>query len=180
MTAAADMAICFRPVTAADLPLLADWIARPHWQDWWGEPEAELGYVRDMIAGIDTTCRPFIMELDGEPLGYIQAWQVGCEQTPESAVDSPWLMALPADAIGIDLSIADASQLSRGIGSAAIRRFVAMLREEGHRHFIIDPDAANTRAVAAYRKAGFRPVPALEGRTEGVLIMQYQQDSSSK
>ena len=49
-----------------------------------------------------------------------------------------------------------------------------MLRAEGHETIIIDPDPANTRAVRAYEKAGFRPIPALEGRTgEDVLVMQH-------
>jgi len=55
-----------------------------------------------------------------------------------------------------------------------------MLRAEGHMTIIIDPDPANGRAVAAYRKAGFRPVPYLEGRTPGVLIMQFHAEDASK
>ena len=31
----------FRPVTDADIPLLRDWRARPHVQQWWGAPELE-------------------------------------------------------------------------------------------------------------------------------------------
>lgn len=169
-------AITFRPVTAADLPMLGEWMSRPHWQEWWGVPETELGYVRDMIEGRDTSCRPLLFSLDGEPAGYIQVWRVVPHQTPEWAQDSPWLMQVPADAVGVDLSLADGETLSRGIGSTVLRRFVSTLLAEGQRTILIDPDPANARAVAAYRKAGFRPVADLEGRTPGVLIMQFQQD----
>jgi aminoglycoside 6'-N-acetyltransferase len=168
--------IAFLPVTLADLPMLGEWMARPHWQEWWGDPETELGYVRDMVTGVDATCRPFIFTLDGGPAGYIQVWKIGPHQIPEWADDNPWLMELPSDAVGVDLSLADGERLARGIGSAVLRRFIAMLLAEGHRTIIIDPDPANGRAVAAYRKAGFRPVPHLEGRTEDVLIMQFQPD----
>ncbi len=171
--------IAFAPVTLADLPMLGDWMTRPHWRDWWGDPETELGYVRDMVQGVDTTCRPFIFSLDGEPAGYIQVWDLGPHQTPEWADENPWLMELPADAAGVDLSLADGARLSQGIGSAVLRRLVAMLRAEGRETIIIDPDPANGRAVAAYRKAGFRPVPHLEGRTEGVLIMQFHPEDAS-
>ena len=27
----------FRPLQAADLPMLHGWLARPHWTEWWGE-----------------------------------------------------------------------------------------------------------------------------------------------
>ena len=48
-----------------------------------------------------------------------------------------------------------------------------MLRAQGRETIIIDPDPANLRAVRAYEKAGFRPVPALGDRTDKVLIMQH-------
>ena len=32
----------FRPVTEADFPLLADWLAAPHVAQWWGDPEQGL------------------------------------------------------------------------------------------------------------------------------------------
>lgn len=166
--------IAFVPVTVDDLPMLADWLNRPHWAQWWGDdPQTELGYIRAMAEGRDTT-RAYLFHLDGVPSGYIQVWLIGPHQTPEWATDNPWLMELPADAVGVDLSIADGNSLSRGIGSTVLRAFVAMLRDEGHTNIIIDPDPENGRAVAAYRKAGFRPVPHLEGRTHGVLIMQHE------
>ncbi len=82
-------------------------------------------------------------------------------------------MALPAETLGIDLSFADPAKLSKGLGSRALRLFAEGLWRDGHRSLIIDPDPKNLRAVAAYRKAGFRPVPELEGRTDGVLIMKF-------
>ena len=43
--------IGFRPVERDDYALLADWLQRAHWREWWGEPETELGYIRDMVEG---------------------------------------------------------------------------------------------------------------------------------
>lgn len=169
------MEIGFCPVTPDDLPMLGSWIARPHWQEWWGDPEEEVGRIRDMVEGRDTT-RPFIIELDGVPSGYIQYWFVGHHQNVRWLNDHPWLAELPPEAVGIDLSIADAARLAQGIGSAALAAFARRLQGEGHRTIVIDPDRANERAVHAYAKAGFRPVPDLEGRTGDVLIMQYHPD----
>lgn len=169
--------VAFRPVTADDLPMLADWLARPHWREWWGDPKTELGYIRDMVEGRDT-CQPFIFHLRGEPTGYIQVWAIGLHQTPEWAADSPWLMELPADAVGVDLSIASEAHLSRGTRSFVLRVFAEELARRGHTTIIIDPDPANVRAVRAYHKAGFRPIARLEGRTEDVLIMQFHKDAN--
>lgn len=156
--------------------MLAQWISSPHWQAWWGPTETEIGYVRDMIEGRDTT-RPFIFEVEGVPTGYIQAWDIGLHQTEEWVKDNPWLLDLPSDAVGVDLSIGPEDKLSQGVGSTVLKNFAQNLARDGHRTIIIDPDPANTRAVRAYSKAGFRPVPHLQGKTPGVLIMQYQSDA---
>ncbi|NNU79038.1 acetyltransferase [Halovulum dunhuangense] len=164
--------IRFRPVTATDLPLLAEWMAAPHWREWWGEPETELGYIRDMIEGRDTT-RPFLFDIDGVPTGYIQVWRPADNRIEPWLSDAPWIAWLPDDAVGVDLSIGPAESLSRGIGSAVLRAFVARLRAEGHRFIVIDPDPTNTRALRAYEKAGFRPIPEYLGRTGDCLLMQH-------
>jgi len=168
--------IGFLPVEPQHYPLLEQWLNAPHMREWWGEPEAELGYIRDMVEGRDTT-RPFLILLAGEPVGYIQYWFIGHHQNEEWVGEHPWLKELPMDTIGVDLSIGVPEKLSQGIGSAALRAFVNKLIDEGRQTIIIDPDPANMRAVRAYRKAGFRPIPHLEGRTGDVLIMQYDRSS---
>ena len=164
--------IGFRPVTAADLPLLARWLETPHWRQWWGEPETELGYIRDMVEGRDTT-EPWLFTLDGREAGYIQVWYVDDSRTPDILAETPWVAELPADAVGVDLSIGEAADLSRGIGTAALTAFVAQLRAKGHQRIVIDPDAENGRACRAYEKAGFRPLAHLAGRTGEALIMEH-------
>ncbi|MBO6717129.1 MAG: GNAT family N-acetyltransferase [Rhizobiaceae bacterium] len=164
--------IAFRPVTPDDYPVLRDWLKRPHMREWWGDPEEELGFIVDMVEGRDTT-RPFIILLAGDAIGYIQYWHIGHHQNETWVKDNPWLMEFPADAVGVDLSIGDPDRLSKGIGTAALRAFTGMLREQGFETIIIDPDPDNGRAVRAYEKAGYAPVPHLKGRTEGVLLMQH-------
>lgn len=168
----------FRPVAAHDLPLLAAWLTRPHWREWWGDPDIELGYVRDMIEGRDPSF-PYIFWFLGEPAGYIQYWNIGLHQTPEWTEDNPWLMELAPQTVGVDLSIAHEANLSKGMGSSALRHFAEALFAHGHSSIIIDPDPANGRAVRAYSKAGFRPVPHLNGRTDGVLIMQFHPETDA-
>jgi aminoglycoside 6'-N-acetyltransferase len=164
--------IAFLPVQPEHYPLLRAWLAEPHMRQWWGEPEEELSLIRGMVEGRDTT-RPFLIALDGRPVGYIQYWFIGHHQNESWIKDHPWLALLPSETIGVDLSLGDPDNLSKGIGSAALAAFVRMLREEGHDTIIIDPDPDNARAVRAYAKAGFRPIPQLEGRTGDVLIMQH-------
>jgi aminoglycoside 6'-N-acetyltransferase len=164
--------IGFIPVQAEHVPLLRQWLNEPHIREWWGDPDEELGFIRDMVDGRDTT-RPFLVTLDQVPIGYIQYWFIGHHQNEQWIKDHPWLAELSSDTIGIDLSIGRPELLSKGIGSAALTAFVASLREQGYANVIIDPDRSNVRAVRAYMKAGFRPVPNLHEQTGDVLIMQH-------
>ncbi|ARP99028.1 GNAT family N-acetyltransferase [Pseudorhodoplanes sinuspersici] len=169
--------IGFVPVAADHYPLLRRWLAEPHLREWWGDPEEELGFIRDMVDGRDTT-RPFLITLDGDPVGYIQYWFIGHHQNEQWIKDHPWLTELPAETIGVDLSIGSPDKLSQGIGSTALAAFVAGLRNQGYSTIIIDPDRNNARAVRAYMKAGFQPLPHLHGQTGDVLIMQHDPDAT--
>ena len=165
--------IGFTPVALEHYPLIRAWLELPHVRQWWGDPDEELGHIKDMVEGRDTT-RPFLMTIEGRPVGYIQYWFIGHHQNETWIKDHPWLEELPSETVGVDLTIGDPALLSRGIGSEVLRRFVATLRELGHDTIIIDPDPANVRAVRAYEKAGFVPIPDLLGRTgDDVLIMQH-------
>ena len=167
--------IAFRPVTAADYSLLLGWLRAPHVREWWGDPAEELDQIRGMVEGRDTT-RPYIIELAGRPVGYVQAWFV--DDNRAYAAEHPWIDELPPGTVGVDLSIGDPALLSHGVGSAALAAFTALLRADGHETIVIDPDPTNLRAVRAYAKAGFRPIPALEGRSGGALIMQHHPEAT--
>jgi RimJ/RimL family protein N-acetyltransferase len=172
-----DYAIRFEPMMTDHLPMMRTWLEQTHVREWWGDPETEIADITRMIEGRDAT-RPFIFHVDGTPTGYIQFWFIGPHQTDEWTKENPWLMALPSDAVGVDLSIGEADKLSQGIGSAVLHAFVGKLRDEGHRNITIDPDPRNARAVRAYEKAGFRPIPHLPERTPGILIMQHHLNAS--
>lgn len=165
--------ITFRSVSIDDLPMLHEWLQRPHWREWWGDPQEELAHIRDMVEGRDST-KPFIFRLDGKDKGYIQVWYIKDQQGTEFARDYPWLEELPADAVGVDLSIAAPEDLSKGLGTMVLQAFVRKLRQDGYQRIVIDPDPANLRAVRAYRKAGFQEIEALLGRTGDSLLMELK------
>lgn len=174
-----DPTIAFEPVTPAHYPLLRRWLHKPHWRQWWGDPATEFGHIVDMVEGRDGS-HPFVFTSGKEPKGYIQYWHIGLHQTEEWSRDNPWLMALDADTVGVDLSIGEESDLGCGLGSTTLAAFAARLRLQGHDKIIIDPDPANHRAIRAYVKAGFAPVPSLIGKGFDVLIMQHIKNPDHK
>ncbi|WP_425416568.1 GNAT family N-acetyltransferase [Oricola indica] len=119
--------IAFAAMTPADYPMLQHWLENPPMNEWWGDPA-----------------------------GYIQYWSVGNEVDSGHGAEAPWLLELPRTAVGVDLSLGRPELLGRGIGTAVLRAFLARLFAEGHETVVIDPDEANSRAIRAYEKVGFR------------------------
>jgi aminoglycoside 6'-N-acetyltransferase len=139
-------AYSFRPFAKKDLPLLAKWLAEPHMAKWWGDKDEELAEIAGHIDSISV--EPFIAELNGKAIGYIQSYDPHME-------DSHPCQDQPFGTLGIDLSIGVPELIGKGHGPRMIEAFVAMLFEEGCPRVIIDPDPDNKAAIRAYEKAGF-------------------------
>lgn len=135
----------FRPMNAADLPLIRRWLALPHVLEWWGDPEEQYGLVSGDLD--EPAMDQYIVAAAGSPLGYLQcydltAWNSGFGPQPPGTR-------------GIDQFIGEPGMIGRGHGSALIRAFVDDRLRNGTPRIVTDPDPANLRAVRAYEKAGF-------------------------
>ena len=137
----------FRPVAEDDLPMLGVWLERSHVAEWWDDEDDKLAEIRGAMAEAST--QPFIVELDGRPIGYIQCYDPHLEE------DHPY-QDQPKGTLGIDQFIGEPELVGIGHGSRLIAAFVAGLFRQGAPRVIIDPDPANARAISAYEKAGFK------------------------
>jgi len=126
--------------------MLAEWFMTPHLVEWWGDPDASLADVRKAIASDST--QPFIVELDGRAVAYLQCYD------PYREDGHPY-RDQPPGTLGFDLSIGPDDLLGAGHGSAMLRQAVEDRFDAGMPRAIIDPDPKNLRAIRAYEKAGF-------------------------
>jgi RimJ/RimL family protein N-acetyltransferase len=158
----------FRPLEMADLPMLHEWMSRPHWTEWWG-PAPTLAEVRTEYGAWiadPAMVRPHIALLDGNPLGYIQSY------IAMGSGGGWWAQETDPGVRGIDQSIANAAQLNRGLGTAMVRAFVKKLFEDPQVTRIqTDPDPSNARAIRCYEKAGFRAVGQVQTPDGQALLM---------
>ncbi len=162
-------AFVFRPLAPTDLPLLFDWLSRPHVAEWWGAPstraeiEADYGPV---IAGRDPTqCR--IAEREGRPIGFIQAYVVA------GSGGGWWPDETDPGARGIDQFLADADSLNRGLGRRMLRAFVDTLFADPAVTVVqADPSPDNTRAIRCYGAAGFESVGVVDTPDGPALLMR--------
>ena len=150
------LALRFRPVQRDDLPLLHEWLQRPHVKRWWTDRETYDEVVArylPAIEGSDPTDLHLAL-LDERPIGFLQTYLVA---------DYPDHAATVGDedgAAGVDLLLADEELTGRGIGSEMLRRYVEeiVFARPQTRCCVADPEAENTASVRAFEKAGFRVV----------------------
>jgi aminoglycoside 6'-N-acetyltransferase len=145
-SAAADYGYRFRDLAAADLPMLAGWLAEPHVVQWWGNPAESLAEIADAIT--DRATRPMIVELQGEPIAYLQ------EYDPHMEPGHPY-RDQPVGTLGLDLTIGRSELVGVGHGSAILRQHADGRLRGGVPRLVIDPHPDNARAIRAYEKAGF-------------------------
>ena len=169
MPARDERVIDFRPLTPADLPMLHEWLQRPHVAAWW-QPTPTLEELAEehapAFAGVAYHA-PYVVLLDGAPAGYVQSYDAVA-----SHADGWWLDEHDPGVRGIDQFIADESLLGRGLGSCMVRRFVELLfRDPAVTRIQTDPDPRNARAIRCYEKAGFRAHGIVETPDGPALVM---------
>jgi aminoglycoside 6'-N-acetyltransferase len=151
----------FRPVAPDDFDLLATWLRQPHVHAWWQDTEP---FDTDDLA--DPRVAMMIVEHQGRPFAYMQDYDV-------HGWEAHHFGYLPAGSGGIDQFIGDPGMIGLGHGPAFIRQRVATLFAAGAPAIGTDPHPKNARAIAAYRKAGFR-VAGPEEATEWGLVIRME------
>lgn len=137
-----------RRADSSDASALMVVLSDPEVARWWGKPDAEA-LKRDLL---DEEVVTFAIEVDGEVAGLIQYSEENDPMYRHAGIDialvTPWL--------------------GRSFGVDALRTLARYLFEErGHHRLTIDPASANERAIASYRKVGFRPVGVMRRYERG-------------
>lgn len=156
-------AYSFRPMTAADLPLVQRWLQQPHVVEWWGDPDEQYRLVSGDLD--EPAMDRFIVSIGGRDFGYIQCYDL-----------SDWnsgFGAHPKGTRGIDQFIGEPDMVDRGHGSAFIRAFIERTLANGAPRVVTDPDPVNERAVRAYEKAGFARA-GLVDTPDGIALLMVR------
>jgi aminoglycoside 6'-N-acetyltransferase len=133
-----------------DAPFIAEWTHDSAVHRWWGGRELT---VEEVLAKYTGRRAPEVVSYviceQGRAMGYAQAWQ-------------------RTDGFGLDMFIAAGAQ-GRGLGPLAARALAEELHAAGWVPLTVDPALDNTRAIRAWRSAGFVATgePADDG---GVLV----------
>jgi RimJ/RimL family protein N-acetyltransferase len=158
----------FRRVTEDDVPMIHEWLHRPHVAEWWA-PTPSLEEVRAEFVGDsrdDPPVRAYIASLSGEPIGFIQSY------VASESGDGWWPDEKDPGVVGTDQYLADADRLNQGLGTAMVRAFIEKLfGDPAVTRIQTDPDPTNARAIRCYEKAGFRRVCEVDTPDGRALLM---------
>lgn len=150
--------LTLRPMVEEDIPMLHDWLNRPHIAAWWGGDaarpsleETRAHYLPRLLAEERVT--PYIALLGPTPVGYAQSYVV------LGSGGGWWEEETDPGVRGIDQSLADPRLLGQGLGTRLVSTLVNLLfADPAVTRIQTDPAPDNLRAIRCYEKAGFRRV----------------------
>ncbi len=164
-------ALTLRPLREADLPMLHDWLNRPHLVQWWGGEAARPSLAQVLAeyapaALAQDRVTPYIAVLGNTPIGYAQSY------VALGSGGGWWEEETDPGVRGIDPSLADPALLGQGLGTRLVRTLVAQLfADPAVTRIQTDPSPDNGRAIRCYEKAGFRAVRVVETPDGPALYM---------
>ena len=141
-------------MTEHDLAMLYEWLNRSHIVEWWGGEEA-----RPTLADVQEQCKRFSARVR-HSIHCNAEWRADCYAQSYVALgsgDGWWEEETDPGVRGIDQSLANASQLGKGLGTKLVRALVELLFNDPEVTKIqTDPSPSNLRAIRCYEKAGLR------------------------
>lgn len=165
-----DGPVALRPLTPNDADLLLRWLTDTRNLAYWEGPHEVFSPARiqDDFYEDEWNASRCIIEYEGQPIGYVQAYQLDGELFDEYEYPRR-----DGKVFGIDQFIGEPELWGRGIG----RRFITLLCGWLHGHcgaqaVVLDPHADNPRAIRCYEACGFRKVKFLPRHEmhDGVLV----------
>jgi aminoglycoside 6'-N-acetyltransferase len=141
--------VTLRRTGPGDVDRLLEILREPEVHAWWGNYDAER--VRSELVEPEEEV-VYAVEAGGELIGAVQYSEETEPDYRYAAIDvflsTPWQ--------------------GQGLGTEALRLLARHLVEErGHHRLTIDPAVANTRAIRAYERVGFRPVGVMRQYERG-------------
>lgn len=170
--AATNDLVTLRLMTEHDIPMLHDWLNRPHIVEWWGGERPTLAQVRNKYLPrimAQKCVTPYIAALGQRPIGHAQSY------IALGSGDGWWEEETDPGVRGIDQSLSEATELGKGLGTKLVATLVDFLfRDPAVTKIQTDPAPTNLRAIRCYEKAGFRQVRRIVTPDGPAIYMLYE------
>lgn len=166
--------ITFRPLAAADFPMLTRWLAQPHVRRFAQKTPMSL---QDVTAKYGPRVRgeqPLVCHIacdDDVPFGYLQAYR------NRDWPDYAQVMGHD-DGVSLDLHIGEPAFVGKGLGRAMLGGYVG---EIALPHYVesrayIAHDLDNAAAMACSKSVGFKPLAQFIEDGEVKQLLRFERD----
>lgn len=154
------MTAALRPMREDDLPLVVDWLRRPHVQRWWRltpDLEAARGTYVPRLTGAEPTHMLTVLENE-VPVGLAQWYRWDDYPRDRDA------HRVGAGELGIDHAIGEVSACYRRLGTGLVARLLNLLRgmQAGGTPVSVTPEDANAPSRRILEKNGFELVAVFQ------------------
>ena len=142
----------------ADFEQHLKWMRDPEVLKYW-DGEYDEASIREMYYDhLKVGVTPCFIELCGRPIGYVQFDRIPDAEGYECPEEDWARFFKPGEIIyGVDMFIADVSCRDRGIGTEMLTIVGdAIFEKYSADALVVDPKTHNARAIACYRKCGFK------------------------
>lgn len=142
----------------ADFEQHLKWMRDPEVLKYW-DGDYDEASIREMYYDhLKVGVTPCFIELCGRPIGYVQFDRIPGAEGYECPEEDWARFFKPGEIIyGIDMFIADVSCRNRGIGTEMLTILGdAIFEKYSADALVVDPKTHNARAIACYRKCGFK------------------------
>ena len=142
-----------RPADAGDVDRLVAWHADPDVSRYWDDAAFTRDEMEARLARPDVDA--WIVEENGEPVGYLQTHAGAASGGGEAATARPIDRAAEGGSGGLDMFLAPSGR-GRGLGPDAARAMAQHLLEaRGYARVTVDPYEWNEAAIRSWQRAGF-------------------------
>ena len=160
------MGVVLRAATIDDVSLLEKWDEDEEAASWGGDDD---NYDWDYELPRSVEWREFLIaEVDSVPVGMvviIDALQEESHYWGDDAPQNSW---------AIDIWIGESEYRSKGHGTKMMEEaFTLCFVKHGAHSIVIDPLQSNTRAIAFYRRLGFKEVGPRQFGDDECLVMSF-------
>jgi len=159
------MKIIFSKLQKDHFPLLLRWLESSHVKQWWDQDAQYTNELIEkkytpytqgfkMLGDIKKPMHAFIIEVDNQPVGYIQYYNK-YDFPPEQGCSNEDLSESLA---AIDFYIGEEDFLGKGLGAKILQNFLKLYVFKEFKSCFVDPYTANKVAICSYENAGFKIV----------------------
>ncbi|MFJ7935088.1 GNAT family N-acetyltransferase [Sporosarcina sp. NPDC096371] len=167
-----------RELELNDKYLLAKWLSDPEILQYYEgrDNPFDMEKVEEKFFREEDGATRCLIEFDGEPIGYIQFYEVEAEERVTYGFDDS-----TESIYGMDQFIGESDYWNKGVGTLLVRSMVKYLIEEiGADRIVMDPQTWNERAIRCYEKCGFEKVKLMqanewhEGEYRDCWLIEYR------